>query len=273
MLTVPQDVVGREIGVEDVEPEHALDVGAYGIEQQRRAIGREACVGQRSRDAAGAVLAELHQDCSIGGVDWLRHSEAGAVEAPQHLPFASGPGRLLHTPPEARAGAEGARRPGVPAADPVDEAAFPIAGVVLEGTLPAGAIHLERELLVSAGGCSPAAINGRFFAALDGLPDFRDEVEVDEGRDARFEIDAAHGHAIAPGRKAPWAHATARASAVCARARSDELTASRELSSGAPVSLATRGYDHALTPRRSGTLFPQLRRSGGALKQSRLPCA
>src|SRR5581483_2233819 len=132
------------------------------------------------RDAARAVLAELHQDRPIGGVDRLGYAQAGAVKALEDLPFTPGPGRLLHRPSEARAGAKGARRAGVPAAHPVDEAALPVAGVVLERTPPARAIHLEGELLVSAGGGAPAAIHGRFLAALDGLADFGDQVEVDE---------------------------------------------------------------------------------------------
>jgi hypothetical protein len=165
-----QDVVRREVAVDDVAIQEQLDVAQYLTEQLPRLIGVRAVAAQLRR---GVVLVPDvgHQERPVGSHERSRHVGPGLEQRSEHLPFTIDPDRRRDLLPERRLLLDGDPDPSF-----LDELAVSVQPFIPERAAIRGVEHLQRgQRLAGRARVRAAQMDGSLLAALDRSDDLGDE--------------------------------------------------------------------------------------------------
>lgn len=177
-----ENVEGREVAVDAVVGEEELDVVEnFGV----HVIGLRRCEAESAQlRSRGLVVADvLHEDggAAVALGDGAGDVGADVVEVVEGVPFIMGPGAQLHV--AAKVGFVGQGAAEAAAAHlfaNVIAFAVAIALVIFEAAVLEGFVDFGGEEASAEIGMGAATADGGFFATLEDLNDFGDEIAVDE---------------------------------------------------------------------------------------------
>ena len=139
-----EDVVGREVAVDEVAAEHPHHLRAQIGVQLDGVLALHVCVDQARRGSALGVHHQLHEEDALVEEDRARHAHPGGVQRVQRVGLLRLPGLLLRRLAEAAAAGHRALRARISDLPP-----FLVDGVVLEAARLPGLVHLGRDELAA----------------------------------------------------------------------------------------------------------------------------